>query len=174
MISCGNLAPVPVTEPARLDGGALRGALGQFATGVAVVTTRGLDGRGVGLTINSFTSVSLDPPLVAWSLSQQSGNLAHFLAARTIAIQVLSAGQEAIARRFSASPSERFAGLAVEIGPGGVPLLGGVIARFVCAPESRHQAGDHTLFIARIAQWKRFPGEPLLYHGSQYCRVRFP
>ena len=163
------MSALPAT-PALAGSAALRGALGQFATGVAVLTARGRDGRAVGLTINSFTSVSLDPPLVSWSLSARSRNLPDIAAARTIAIHVLSEGQEATARRFAEPRPDRFAGLAVAIGPGGVPLLEGSLARFVCVPESRHAAGDHTLFIARVEHWEREAGAPLLYFGSSYRR----
>jgi len=167
MIAASGIAPAPVSAP-------LRAALGRFATGVAVVTTRGLDGRAVGLTVNSVASVSLDPPLLAWSLSRRTGSLAHFMAARTIAVHVLSDAQEAMARRFAASPAERFSGLDVEIGPGSVPLLKDVLARFLCTLYSGHEAGDHLLLLARITHWEEFPGEPLAFYGSRYCRVQRP
>lgn len=149
----------------------LRAALGQFATGVAVVTTRGLDGRSIGLTINSFTSVSLEPPLVLWSLSRRSSSLPHFTAARAIAIHVLSAGQEALARRFAAPCADRFAGLARGIGPSGVPLLEGGLARFICTPHEQHEAGDHFIFIVRVAHCEQTGGAPLIFHAARFHKA---
>jgi flavin reductase (DIM6/NTAB) family NADH-FMN oxidoreductase RutF len=149
----------------------LRAALGQFATGVAVVTTRGLDGRSVGLTINSFSSVSLEPPLVLWSLARRSSSLADFAAARTVAIHVLSAGQEALARRFAAPCADRFAGLARSIGPNGVPLLEGGVARFICTPHDRREAGDHVIFIVRVERYEHTGGTPLIFHAARFCDV---
>ena len=146
----------------------LRAALGQFATGVAVVTARGRDGRSIGLTINSFSSVSLEPPLVLWSLSQRSSSLAEFTAARTIAINVLSADQEMLARRFAAPCTDRFAGIARSIGPNGVPLLDNGVARFICTPHDRHEAGDHVVFIMRVECFEFAGGEPLIFHASRF------
>ncbi len=152
----------------RAGTGDLRAALGQFATGVAVVTTRGRDGRSVGLTINSFSSVSLEPPLVLWSLSRRSSSLADFAVARTVAIHVLSAGQEALARRFAAPCADRFAGLARSIGPNGVPLLEDGVARFICTPCDQHDAGDHVIFIARVDRHEHAGGAALVFHASRF------
>jgi len=152
----------------RVDAGNLRAALGQFATGVAVVTTRGLNGRSVGLTINSFSSVSLEPPLVLWSLSRRSSSLADFSSARTVAIHVLASGQEMLARRFAASCADRFEGLARSIGPNGVPLLEGGIARFICTPYDRHETGDHVIFVVRVEHFERLGGAPLIFHAARF------
>jgi len=152
----------------RVEAGDLRAALGQFATGVAVVTTRGLNGRSIGLTINSFSSVSLEPPLVLWSLSRRSSSLADFSAARTVAIHVLSIDQETVARRFAASCADRFAGLARSIGPNGVPLLEGSVARFICTPNQRHEAGDHVIFVVRVDDFEHLGGAPLIFHASRF------
>jgi flavin reductase (DIM6/NTAB) family NADH-FMN oxidoreductase RutF len=154
-------------EP-RAASGDLRAALGQFATGIAVVTTRGLHGRSVGLTINSFSSVSLEPPLVLWSLSQRSTSLADFTAARTIAIHVLSAGQEMLARRFAASCADRFSGLARSIGPHGVPLVEDSVARFICTPYDRHETGDHVIFVVRVEHFEALGGTPLIFHSGRF------
>jgi len=157
-------------EP-RAAAGDLRAALGQFATGVAIVTTRGVDGRSVGLTINSFSSVSLEPPLVLWSLSRRSSSLGDFAAARAVAIHVLSAGQETLARRFATPGADRFAGLARRIGPNGVPLLEDGVARFICTPCDQHDAGDHVIFIARVDHYERAGGAPLVFHAARFCGV---
>ncbi len=152
----------------RVEAGDLRAALGQFATGVAVVTTRGLNGRSVGLTINSFSSVSLEPPLVLWSLSRRSSSLADFSAARTVAIHVLSADQDKLARRFATPCADRFAGIARSIGPNGVPLLEGGVARFICTPHDHHEAGDHVIFVVRVERFDRLDGAPLIFHASRF------
>jgi len=152
----------------RVETGDLRAALGQFATGVAVVTTRGLNGRSVGLTINSFSSVSLEPPLVLWSLSRRSSSLADFSSARTVAIHVLSADQETLARRFATPCADRFAGIARSIGPNGVPLLEGGVARFICTPHDYHEAGDHVIFVVRVDHCEHTGGAPLLFHASRF------
>jgi len=160
-------SPAPEQPRAELEG--LRAALGQFATGVAVVTARAGDGRSVGLTINSFASVSLAPPLVLWSLSKRSSSLAVFAAARSVAIHVLAADQEALARRFAVPGIDRFAGLPRGIGPDGVPLLEGGVARFICTPQARHEAGDHVVFIMRVVHWERAPGQGLVFHAGRFC-----
>ena len=155
------------TEP-RVEARDLRAALGQFATGVAVVTARGRGGHSIGLTINSFSSVSLKPPLVLWSLSQRSSHLADFTAARTVAIHVLSAGQEVLARRFATPCADRFAGLARSIGPYGVPLLDMGVARFICTPYDRYEAGDHAIFVVRVESSEAPGGAPLIFHASRF------
>jgi len=157
-----------VRERPRAEIDDLRVALGQFATGVAIVTTRAPDGRSVGLTINSFASVSLEPPLVLWSLSTRSSSLAAFSVARSVAIHVLSADQEALARRFAAPAVDRFAGVHRGIGTGGAPLLEGVVARFICSPYAQHEAGDHVVFILRVDRWERAGGRALAFHAGRF------
>jgi len=161
-------APAIARSEPRVESRDLRAALGQFATGVAIVTARGRDGRGIGLTINSFSSVSLEPPLVLWSLSQRSSTLAEFSAARTVAIHVLSTDQAMLARRFATPCADRFAGLARSIGPNGVPLLDLGVARFLCTPYDRHEAGDHVIFIVRVERFEAPGGAPLIFHASQF------
>jgi hypothetical protein len=116
----------------RFDRRDFRKALGQFATGVTVVTTRANDGRRVGLTANSFSSVSLDPPLVLWSLSRESASLADFSGASHFAIHVLAANQHDLSRQFSTPQLDKFHDVDCAEGTAGIPLLNGVIARFVC------------------------------------------
>lgn len=148
---------------------ALRDALGHYATGVALVTTRAADGRAVGLTINSFASLSLAPPLVLWSLVRCSPSLAAFSACRHFAIQVLGAGQRALAARF-ADPrqADKFAGVAWHDGPQGLPLVDGALADFICAAHQQHDGGDHVLFIGRVEQHAQRPGAALLFHRGRF------
>jgi flavin reductase (DIM6/NTAB) family NADH-FMN oxidoreductase RutF len=166
-----NRAKNPAPGRPRAGTDDLRRALGQFATGVAVVTTRAPSGRSVGLTVNSFASVSLEPPLVLWSLSKHSSSLDAFTAARTVAIHVLSAGQEALARRFASSRADRFAGIPRGIGPGGVPLLEGGIARFICSPHAQQDTGDHVIFVMRVDGWERAGGQALVFHAGRFCEI---
>ena len=155
------------------DTAALRAAFGQFATGVTVVTTRAADGRRVGLTVNSFTSVSLDPPLVLWCLARSTASFAAFLTAPRFAINVLSIRQRAIAQRFASREVDRFAGVETSVGLGGMPLLQGGIAHFVCRRADQHAAGDHVVFVGEVEHFERFDGDPLVFHAGAY-RVAAP
>ena len=147
----------------------LRVALGQYATGVAVVTTVGADGRPMGLTVNSFASVSLDPPLVLWSLGRSSACLPAFKACSHFAINVLAAEQVELANRFAAAALDKFAHLAWTPGLGGAPLLDKCSARFECRNETHHAGGDHLIFIGRVERFERQEREPLVFHGGRYC-----
>jgi flavin reductase (DIM6/NTAB) family NADH-FMN oxidoreductase RutF len=149
----------------------LRVALGQYATGVAVVTTTDGDGRAVGLTVNSFASVSLDPPLVLWSLGLHSACLAAFRACSHFAINVLNAEQADLSNRFATPTGDKFAGLAWSPGLGGAPLLEGCCARFECRNEAGHAGGDHIIFIGRVERFDRQERPPLVFHGGRYCTV---
>ena len=146
----------------------LRATLGQFATGVAIVTARSAQGRPVGLTINSFASVSLDPPLVLWSLVSRASSRPIFEAATFHAINVLAAEQGALARRFSAPAVDRFAGVAHRDGPCGAVLIDGALAQFVCRVRDRRETGDHILFVSEVVHHRLAPGEPLIFHASRY------
>ncbi len=155
-------------ETERLDGRELRRALGQFATGVTVVTTRDEDGRRVGVTANTFTSLSLDPPLVLWCLDRGAPSLPAFRAASHFAVNVLSTGQHYLSRQFATPADDKFAGVACESGPGDVPLLTGALARFVCRNTRHVEAGDHVIVIGEVERFESFPGEPLVFHSGAY------
>ncbi|MGQ7793562.1 flavin reductase family protein [Faunimonas sp. B44] len=146
----------------------LRQALGRFATGVAVVTTLTRDGTPIGMTINSFSSVSLEPPLVLWSLSRRSSRFADFVAADRFAINVLGAGQEAVSSRFAGPSARRFEGLEWAPGKGGVPLIAGSIAAFECSHAEHVPAGDHLILLGRVERFEHRPGEPLVFFASRY------
>ncbi|ATE61600.1 flavin reductase family protein [Thauera sinica] len=148
-----------------------RDALGMFATGITVVTTRTPDGVPLGLTANSFNSVSLDPPLVVWSLARDASLRLPFEGCEYYAINVLAADQEALSNRFASRVDDRFAGLEVERGEGGVPLLTGCCARFVCRNTVRHPGGDHIVFIGEVVSFDREERPPLIYHGGVYRRL---
>jgi len=152
----------------QFDGRTLRRALGLFATGVTVVTTRAEDGRRVGVTANSFTSVSLDPPLVLWCLDGSARSRPAFESAGHFAVNVLSAGQHFLSRHFATPADDKFASVACEDGPGGVPLLPGVVAHFLCRNVRQVEAGDHVIMIGEVETFETFEGEPLVFHSGSY------
>ena len=146
----------------------LRHALGRFATGVTVVTTRTIAGRLEGVTANSFASVSLDPPLVSWSLRNGAPSLRSFVESGWFAINVLAAAQQRQSRQFATAAADKFAGIDWMPGLGGCPLLDACIARFECRAEKTVSAGDHLIFIGRVARATWRDGEPLLCHAGAY------
>jgi flavin reductase (DIM6/NTAB) family NADH-FMN oxidoreductase RutF len=157
------------TAPGAIDSRLLRDALGRFATGVTLATCRGLDGRAVGLTVNSFNALSLEPALVLWSLRLQSPSLPDFDAAPMFAINVLAEGQVELSRRFAASTmAARFDEGLWHAGLGGAPLLGGCAAHFECETVSRQDAGDHRLYIGRVLRLQSQPVPPLVFHAGHY------
>lgn len=149
----------------------VRRALGAFPTGVTVVTARASTGQHVGVTINSFSSVSLEPLLVLWCLSLTAPSRPSFLDATHFAIHVLAHDQEHVSRRFCAPLQDRFDGLSVDSGLGGAPLLAGVAARFECAMRKTYVAGDHTIFIGEIERYTHSDLAPLVFCGSGYAQL---
>lgn len=152
----------------RFDRRDLRTALGQFATGVTVVTTCCADGRRTGVTVNSFSSLSLSPPLVLWSLSKLAPSLPDFCSARYFAINVLAHDQHHLSRQFSTPRTDRFSGLQCAEGVGRVPLLPGVIAQFECQNVRQYDGGDHIIFCGAIERYQRYDKEPLVFHSGRY------
>ena len=152
-----------------VDARALRHAFGHFATGVAVVTTRTPAGKLEGLTANSFSSVSLDPPLVLWCLQRDAASAPGFAAAGMFAVNVLAAHQHALSRHFATPTSDKFAGLRHTEGLGGCPLLADSLAHFECRTENAVDAGDHTIFIGRVLRVTHRDGEPLIFSAGRYC-----
>lgn len=145
-----------------------RQALGQFATGVTIVTTAG-DAGPVGVTANSFTSVSLDPPLVLWSLRRESSNLAAFQRAMHFAIHILAAEQTDLASHFARSASDKFASTEWTPGVGGAPLLPGVAARFECSRHAEHDGGDHVTFVGRVERYSCYDRAGLVFSQGRYA-----
>ncbi len=152
----------------RFDRRDYRRALGQFATGVTVVTTRAADGRPLGLTVNSFSSVSLNPPLIVWSLSRQAPSFPDFCRATHFAVNVLEARQHHLSRQFSTPLSDKFVGVEFVEGPAHVPLLSGVIAHFICRTVKQYDGGDHVIFLGEVEQYRYAEGEPLVFHSGRY------
>ena len=158
-------------EPAEpFDPRDFRTALGVFATGVTVVTIAGPDGSPIGLTCNSFNSVSLSPPLVLWSLSLRSPNLSNFLQAPHFAVNVLAADQIAVARRFAQSIANKFEGVSYQPGLGGAPLLEGTAAHLECRNETRYYSGDHVIFIGHVLRYSWRDCVPLLFFQGRYTK----
>ncbi len=146
----------------------LRAALGRFATGVTIITCLDTDGLPVGLTANSFTSLSLDPPLVLWSLRDISNCLPAFAQSGHFAVNVLAETQVDLSRRFASASDDKFAEGGWSPGLDGAPVLAGSAAVFECVVDSRQQAGDHVLFIGRVLRLSSLAVAPLLFQGGHY------
>ena len=154
----------PVFSP-ETDSLAFRRALGSFATGVTIVTAPGPEGP-VGITANSFASVSLDPPLVLWSPAKSSRRFGYFAQAPHFAIHVLGAGDQSICDGFARAHSA-FESLDWSENAHGVPLIHGVAARFECSLEASHDAGDHVIIVGRVTRAMHMPQAPLVFHAGQ-------
>jgi 4-hydroxyphenylacetate 3-hydroxylase, reductase component len=156
------------------DQRAFRRALGQFATGVAVMTASAGD-KLAGVTANSFSSVSLDPPLVLWSLERNAQSLPIFREASHFAVNVLAANQVALSTGFARPGADKFAETAWRPGHGGAPLIEGVAAWFECGRDAEHEGGDHLILIGRVERFTRFDREVLLFaHGRYGLAVDHP
>lgn len=158
--------------PSEFDPRAFRNALGQFATGVAIVTTRDRNGQPIGLTVNSFNSVSLTPPLVVWSLDGRSGHLDDFLQATHYGVNILARDQEAVSNTFASPVTDRFAGIDWQPGLGDVPVLAGCVATFEVRNTQQVRGGDHLVFIGTVERFAAAGGEPLLYHAGRYAQLQ--
>ncbi|WP_125100169.1 flavin reductase family protein [Leucobacter chromiireducens] len=146
----------------------LRSAFGQFATGVTVVTTVTPDGERIGVTANSFTSLSMDPPLVLWCPGRHLRSLPAFETASHFAINVLANDQQHLSRQFATGASDKFDGVALREGLAGLPVLEGTLATFECETVARHEAGDHVIYIGQIRQYAHAAAAPLVFHGGSY------
>ena len=159
-------------EPADFDAAYFRSALGRFATGVTVITTASPDTQTpVGLTISSFNSVSLNPPMILWTLSRTAASLDAFIHSERYVVHVLAAQQLDLARRFATGPqADRFAGQTLAQAPGGTLMLDDqrCAAWFECYNHSRHQAGDHIIFIGQVERCHRRFVQPLVYHAGDF------
>jgi flavin reductase (DIM6/NTAB) family NADH-FMN oxidoreductase RutF len=154
-----------------VDAAVFRQLCGRFATGVVIVTTLAEDESPAGMTANSFTSLSLDPPLVSVSVDHRADMHRHLARASRFAINVLERRQEALSRRFAADHPDRFGGVGYHPGTGGVPLLEGVLATIECESHARFEAGDHTIFVGRVVGGDTSEGHPLLYYRGGYYDV---
>ncbi|HEY3583017.1 MAG TPA: flavin reductase family protein [Casimicrobiaceae bacterium] len=162
----------PAGTPTAFSERQFRDALAQFATGVTIVCARAPDRRYVGFTANSFSSVSLEPPLILWTLSKRSTSLAAFEAAGRYAVNVLAAGQVDLARRFSRPHEDRFSHVPVRLGWSDAPLIEGCVAWFECHHHARFAAGDHVIFIGEVVTVERAHGEGLVFVGGDLKGIR--
>ena len=145
-----------------------RQTLGQFATGVTVMTALSARSDRVGITVNSFNSLSLDPPLVLWSIACTTPSYASFQVGDPFAVNVLSSEQEAVAARFARSAPDKFQGVELHDGLGGVPLLAGCVAYLECSTEARYPGGDHDIIVGRVLRIFNLRKAPLLFHGGSF------
>ncbi|WP_176086071.1 flavin reductase family protein [Martelella sp. HB161492] len=151
----------------------LRRALGQFATGIAVVTARH-EGRSVGMTISSFTSLSMEPPLVLWSLRDNARSRAVFEAAQGFAISVLSESQSGIAAHFARGHADPFADVETIAAASGLPLIAGALAHFDCRTDRIYDGGDHRILIGRVSALSVDEGRPLVFFASRFSHGVVP
>jgi len=164
--------PDPANELASdqspIDPKDFRNALGTFATGVTIITAVAADGKPVGLTCNSFASVSLNPPLVLWSLGMFSQALTVFQNASHFAVNVLGASQLELAAKFARSSEDKFAGVEWSPGLGNAPLLADSVANFQCRAANRYYGGDHVIFLGAVEAYTYNRKEPLLFARGGY------
>lgn len=148
--------------------GEFRTALGRYVTGVTVATTATVERGLEGLTVNSFSSLSLNPPLVLWSLRREAPSLSGFLSSGAFAINVLAADQAWLSVRFATPLANKFAGVVFSAGHRGCPLLDGVIASFECDTQSILEGGDHMIFVGLVRRVMHRDAKPLVYYAGQY------
>jgi len=163
------MSPPRQAQPPSFSPREFRAALGMFATGVTIVTAVTAEGQPIGLTASSFNSVSLDPPLVLWSLASAAASLPAFRAGSHYAINILSAEQKSLAERFALKGADRWSGVAFTRGSGDAPLITGAAATFECFNRSRYEEGDHVIFVGEVERctW-RSGATPLLFHGGRF------
>jgi flavin reductase (DIM6/NTAB) family NADH-FMN oxidoreductase RutF len=148
-----------------------RKALSQFATGVAVITTKLADGSLLGLTVSSFNSVSLTPPLVLWSLSEKASSMSAFSGNSHYVINILGADQVVLAEQFSRKCVDRFEGVNYRLSRTGQPVLAGVSAWFECHNRSRYPEGDHVIFVGEVEHCEVNPQAGLVFHDGRFSKT---
>jgi flavin reductase (DIM6/NTAB) family NADH-FMN oxidoreductase RutF len=154
-----------------VDAAQFRQLMGRFATGVAVLTVSAPDGRLLGMTANSLTSVSLYPPLISVCVDHEAEMHPAILEVRQFTINVLSGSQETLARRFADKHEDRFDGVGYQISPEGLILLGGALAYIECERYAEYPGGDHTIVVGRVTGGATSKGRPLLYYRGGYAAI---
>lgn len=157
-----------MNDAAKIQRRALRDALGCFATGVGVVTTATEGGHQMGLTINSFSSLSLDPPLILWSLSLDSGLTDHFKIGCPFVINFLTEGQKDLAEKFATALEDRFKSIELREGEGGAPVFNENAGHIECRTEAVHPGGDHVIIVGRVTAFEVGDGAPLIFHKGKF------
>jgi flavin reductase (DIM6/NTAB) family NADH-FMN oxidoreductase RutF len=168
MSDCGAMRAAD-WQVAAFDRRSFRDALSTFPTGVTVITAKAADGRWVGVTVNSFSSVSLDPPLISFSLSRHAFSLEAFTEAEALAVSVLASDQGGISNRFAVSSTDKWLGIEYAIAGNGCPIICGSLATFECVAHARFDGGDHVIFVGRVIRFQRpATSEPLVFHRGSY------
>jgi flavin reductase (DIM6/NTAB) family NADH-FMN oxidoreductase RutF len=162
------------SDNSAIDPRDFRNALGTFATGVTIITAVTPDGKPYGLTCNSFASVSLNPPLVLWSLGMFSNGLSIFQNASHFTVNVLGASQQELSNRFAKSSEDKFAGVEWTPGLGKAPVLANCVATFQCRAANRYYGGDHIIFLGAVEAYAYNRQEPLLFARGGYGRFTPP
>jgi flavin reductase (DIM6/NTAB) family NADH-FMN oxidoreductase RutF len=147
---------------------AFRDTLGQFATGVTILTTLSAAGEPIGMTVNSFSSLSLDPPLILWSVAKTATGFGNFQVGEPFAVNMMSHDQQALSLQMAKSSGDKFQGVAYVRGMGGVPLLTDCVAHLECITEARYPGGDHEIVIGRVRRLFNIGGAPLLFYRGKF------
>lgn len=163
--------PLGSASDEAMDSRSLRSALASFATGVCVITTHAEERGDVGLSVNSFNSVSLDPPLILWSLSKTASAMPAFVSTRHFAVHILSSEQAHLSKQFATKGIDRFAGVPLERSEVDLPLLKGCAARFECELKFQYEGGDHVIFVGQVLRFATASVPPLVFHGGHYGEV---
>lgn len=153
-----------------MDDKAFRRALGEFATGVAVITAEGLDGAPIGMTMSSFNSVSIDPPLVLFSVDRRAHSLPAMGSAKGFAVNILAREQEDISNKFARALSDKWSQVKCTLGHAQAPLITGALASFECEPYAQYDGGDHVIFVVRVVRYTVRKGSPapLVFFRGRY------
>lgn len=152
-----------------LDPRMFRQALGQFATGVAVITAQAENGSAIGLTMSSFNSVSVDPPLILFSMDRKAFSLAAMTEAAGYAVNILGRDQERLSDQFARSLSDKWTAVEHRLGHAAAPLIAGALAHFECEPYAQYDGGDHVIFVGRVLRFSAYPtNEPLIFFRGAY------
>jgi flavin reductase (DIM6/NTAB) family NADH-FMN oxidoreductase RutF len=156
----------------QLDAREFRQALGQFATGVAIITASDADGKPIGITMSSFNSVSLDPPLILFSVDRKALSLGAMLDAKGYAVNLLSRRQEHLSNQFAKALSDKWQSVEHSLGHAQAPLIQGALAHFECVPYAHYEGGDHIIFVGQVLRFNFHPDEePLLFFRGKYNSI---
>ena len=164
------LIQTPTAAP--FDSRHFRHALSQFATGVTVITMTAADGSMLGITATSFNSVSLQPPLVLWSLGTQASSMPAFTGCSHYVINILAAEQSELANRFASKMTNRFDGVDLDVSDNGQPILRGSVGWFECTNRNRYPEGDHVIFVGEVVRCEFVSRAPLVFHAGGYASTK--
>lgn len=166
-------AATEITAPTSpVDPTTYREVMGRFATGITVMTVGTNTGRRAGVTANSFNTVSLEPPMILWSLALKAPSLPLFREHDYFAVNILAAHQKDVALRFARPADDKFAGIETLQGVSGVPLIAGAMAHIECRTAHRYPGGDHEILVAEVLNTAHFEHEPLVFHGGSFCSIQ--